>query len=284
MLQGDNRQYIRFLFVFWGPFRRRVALSPIRLFRTEVIATVRTFHRHLAGEEFDVAAEDANTICKGFARAMADLLHVDESAVNCLIKVSPPDAINASKLADTPVQTLAAAQDFQDRKLANPSKQPRVRDNSAWAALFGVHDGVITWPKLECFASKNLTKNSAKYRSHLDDWPSYYKSVLAFPIRFQGRNAKYYQIGMLIFESQRTDIFGDLPDVYKYDVISDLTKYRSSLNNRAEFHYGMAMAELLTSAMRRYWYIPPAESASFASTETETLSNGARQENSEGES
>jgi hypothetical protein len=244
---------------FVGPFIRRATLRPISLFRSDVIANIRIFQKYLLERNHVLAVESANDLCEGIARAMAALLNVDTSTINCRIEVVLPVSEGTKDLSEASVGILASSRPLPDRSRTLPLVQPKIGEDSAWASICGVGDSIVDWPSLECFVSNNLRKHANIYKSHLDDWQSYYKSILVFPIRFQGVDNNFYLIGILIFESKSENTFTGLPDIYDFDVKGDLTQYLVSLNESAAFHYGMAMAEILTGGMRAFWFSAAAE-------------------------
>ena len=76
---------------------------------------------------------------------------------------------------------------------------------------------------------------------------------MVFPIRYLDPEGQHVQIGTLTFDSMRAGVFSLVPDVYEFVVRKrNLAGYTKALNENSAFHYGMAMAEMLTSASRAY--------------------------------
>lgn len=129
----------------------------------------------------------------------------------------------------------------------------KIGENSIFSALVGCKDRKTDWRPFTypCFACNNLPDFDS-YDESDEDWDIWYRSVLAFPLRYQTTekgedNPLYRVLGFLTFDSLNTNIFRDIPSIFHY--IGEPADYERKLMESDLFHAGGLIADVIAMAL-----------------------------------
>lgn len=193
----------------------------------------------------------ARALCTASSKTMGKIAGLSPNQIHCCLK-----GFNKNDSGIDEVVTWARSEPLDARPVGIDDAHP-VDGNTVWCALLGCNDGRMSWRPYSCFASNDLQSYSEYFKCSRDSWPTYYKSVLVYPLRyFRKTDRKHTTIGFLAFDSPNKNAFTKIPDIFKYkDTGSDWGEYHDRLNNSATFHIGAAIADTLSIVMRPFYEI-----------------------------
>lgn len=195
-----------------------------------------------------VAANLAFQICTECRKTLGGLLELRDNDLHCCIKLL--EKANGTNGDEDKVSTWVRSEPFDDRPAEQTlSDAHLIKTNSVWSAFYGRFDGRYHWRQTHCFACNDLTKHE-EFQCDRINWQRYYKSTLAFPIRYpiDSQGVEFDYIGFLAFDSPKVGAFRGLPDIFDYR--DRPTEYRDSLEASTAFHIGAMFADILGTFLR----------------------------------
>lgn len=222
----------------------RDAIHAIRKFAAEGYFRVILEYEKLYGPYEDLA-----NCCRN---AMASALKCQQRDIDCTIKISKGEKGQPNE--EGKVWTFARSTVSPARpEDLGPDCFRKIGENSMFAALVGCKDRKTNWyPYRYCSFGCNNLPAFDNYDDTDDDWETWYRSALVFPLRFEayskGEDKHHdYIIGFLTFDSLDTNIFEGIPSIFHY--IGEPVDYEHELMKCDAFHVGAVIADAIATAL-----------------------------------
>lgn len=245
-------RFLRLHKVVWRA-RDKTILNVLRSVHHDAIHLTRRLSSAITSERNPesiaaAAAQIASTLCNRFHDAMATLLELKPNQIHCCIKlIAPKD----SSEEEDKIGTWMRSEPFDGRPTEwNPERDfHAITKNTVWCAMYGVSDGTTIWKPSNCFACNDLVKHGNLFKCDRDNWQSFYRSTLVFPINHvkNAEATEFDRLGFLAFDSPEVGMFRGVPDIF--DHRDRLPAYWDKMNESSAFHLGAVFADLLGTAL-----------------------------------
>ena len=205
--------------------------------------SLRTFaHKAYIRGLKNLSPEDTISLASSERDVMAKLLGVPNQDIHCTIKLCHwPQGITDKGLCE--IHTIARSEPCERPPEYYPKKH-LAKDNSAFASLVGCDDNKNRWTDpFCCFLCNDLTKEN--FDCSRENWQKYFKAALVFPLR----NLHYAKgqsriVGFLTFDSEKTSIFGRIPNIFSYR-----RKNKSTYNTKCIYSTVVQVGGLLADTL-----------------------------------
>lgn len=229
--------------------RQRTMLGPISKLHIHSTHQMRSFsiHKYMArgiDSTLNHPYEPFESLANANRDVFADLLEIPPQHLHCTIKICNNEKNMDKK--DWKVYTIARSTPYNRPEEFHPEYH-LVGENSSFAPLVGCDDIKNIWlPHVyRCFVSDDLTKYFNKYACSRKNWNDYFKSTIVFPLRYRKGRTSHLIIGFLTFDSNKTKVFGNIPDIFEYKDKPD--DYLEHLSYSTAYHIGGIIADTLAT-------------------------------------
>ena len=103
---------------------------------------------------------------------------------------------------------------------------------------------------MPCFCCNDLPARANLFACHIEGWQSFYKSTLAFPLRYKIAPERFEQIGFLAFDSPTCQAFVGFPQSFDFRDHDQWNEYNSRLTLNSTYNLGGIMANLISEGLK----------------------------------
>jgi hypothetical protein len=178
-----------------------------------------------------------NELCTKLSSFFSSVLDCEDEPPHCCLK------INDNSTRDHKVISIGRSEPFGRDTEFGLENAHSVQRNTVFASMLQKPDGIREWPRpFSSFSCNDLPKHKKKFACDRKNWDLFYKSTLAYPIRYP-TDRDYIYMGFLTFDRDCINGFPGVPCTL--DLANDWGMYERECRQSREWHFGACIADML---------------------------------------